>query len=133
MDVWIETNDTLLHRSSDAYEILIDDKDLNIDIERETTSSNISMTQIESNSKRKSQQSLDGVKEMRKKMKNGSARKRRKSTKQEEETFVIEKLSPSPWITLDPSITTDISLEHRELIEFYVNPLSGMAETLDVG
>lgn len=130
MDAWIETNDSLLYRSSDAYEILIDDKDLNIDIERETTSLKASMTQVESDSKGKSQQSLNDVK--RKKKKNGSAGKRRKSSKKEE-VVVIEKLSPSPWVTLDSSITADISLEHRELIEFYVNPLHDLPDTLDVG
>jgi hypothetical protein len=131
MDVWIETNGTLLHRSSDAYEILIDDKDLNIDIEHETTSSKTSMTQVESSSKKeKSGESISDVK--RKKKKNGSAGKRRKSSKKEEVT-VIEKLSPSPWVTLDSSITADISLEHRELIEFYVNPLHALPDALDVG
>lgn len=87
------------------------------------------MTQVESNSKRKSQQSLnDDVKK--KKKKNGSAGKRRKSSKKEE-VLVIEKLSPSPWVTLDSSITADISLEHRELIEFYVNPLHDLPDSVE--
>lgn len=128
MEAWIETNDTLLYRSSDVYEILIDDEDFRIDIERDTTPkpSTTSMTQVESESKLKSQ----SVK--RKKKKNGSAGKRR-SMKKEEEPIVIENLSPSPWVTLDPSITADVSLKDRELIEFYVNPLHGMPDTLDVG
>lgn len=128
MNAWIETNDTLLDRSSDAYEILIADKDLNIDIERATTSS---MTQVESISKLKSQHRLKEQHVKRGKKKNGSVAKNR-TAKKEEEATVIENLSPSPWETLDPSITCDISLKHRELIELYANPLNELPETLCV-
>lgn len=109
--------------------MLIDERDFQIDIEHEAAAP---MTQVESDSKRKSQQSLNEANVKRKKKKSGSAGKRRE-TKKQEEAPVIEKLSPSPWVTLDPSITDDISLEHRELIEFYVNPLDCIPETLDVG
>lgn len=124
----IETNDTLLyHHSRDAYEILIDDKDLNIDIERAATSS--SMTQVESNTKLKSQQSFKEQHVKNKKKKNIA---KNRTVKNEEEAPVIENLSPSSWVTLDPSITSDISLKHRELIELYANPLKELPETLDV-
>lgn len=114
--------------------MLIDDKDLNIDIECETTSLKASMTQAESNSKKKSQSSYNDDTKKKKKKTNGSAGKRRKSSRKEkEEALVIEKLSPSSWVTLDSSITADISPKYRELIEFYVNPLHAMPNTLDVG
>jgi hypothetical protein len=117
----------------------VDDKDLHIDmsgvdeIMREEESVNL---------KRESQQSIEIVTKTTnttkksppqesKKKRNGNARKegKRRTTKlnSKEEVVVIEKAlpTPSPWVTVDPSITADISLEQRQLIEFYVNPLEG--------
>lgn len=145
-DAWFETSETLLYSSRDAYEVDIDDKDLHIDMndgrDKESTRRN-SMTQVESTSKRKSQQSKDSggrrsgknnKKISDKKPKKNENTEKRRATKSKKTTkdaaLVIEKtLTPD-----DPSTTSDISLEQRQLIEFYVNPLLELpAGAIDIG
>jgi methylglyoxal synthase len=151
-DAWIETNETLLHRSSETYEVDIDDKDLHIDMkdvtisreeqqqEKAATMKTSSTDEVESTLKRKSQQSLDAEANKKKKKDTQQKGKKKRSGKtserrttklnSREEVAVIE--TTSPWVTTDPSITADISLEQRQLIEFYVNPLQELPHQIDI-
>lgn len=148
-DALVETSETLLYsKSMDAYEVDIDDKDLHIDLNNdgkekdEESTRKSSKTQVESTSKRKSQQSQDSRsgknnKKNSKKNENAGRRRATKSKKaSKDDALVIEKTlpSPSPWVTPDdPSITPDIPLALRQLIEFYVNPLQELPESIDIG
>lgn len=145
-DEFIEVCDALAiyhikEKDEEAYDI--DDKDLHIDIndnnEEEEESTIITQS---STSKQKSQQSLELLKgdvtvggENNKKKKNKNAKKQRRTTKLNKKSdLVIEKPLPTPstWVTEDPSITADISLEQRQLIEFYVNPLQELPDSIDI-
>jgi hypothetical protein len=135
----------------------IDDKDLHIDMSggdndntREQEEASIK-TDVESTLKQKSQQNVNEVAKTNdkkkkntppkksKKKRNGNAageEGKRRTTKlnSSEEVVVIEKPlpTPPPWVTTDPSITADISLEQRQLIEFYVNPLEELPQEIDI-
>lgn len=159
---FIEGDDTLSYRSNDFHEVDIDDEDLHIDMNRYDKSvesivtSTVRLTSDdESTSKRKSQQILEltteekrkerkegdggrgkGERKNNKKITQNNRKEKRRVTRlnSKDKALVIEKaLSiPSPWVTEDLSITADISHEQRQLIEFYVNPLQDLPNSINI-
>lgn len=63
---------------------------------------------------------------------------KRKSSKSNSKTSKItqtstELLQTSPWLTETESISQDISIEQKNLIRFYVNPLIELPDAVAVG
>lgn len=124
-----ETSEEILHLRDPSQErkFHVDDSDINIVIERKTKPLSITRHTPKLSSPSSSGGSL---------MK--SKGKRRKATKSMSKDVVIvqppiEESTTSPWLTEDPSLPQDVSIEQRRLIQFHASPLSDFAESSAVG